>query len=261
MATQIQIASSGGAPTGFRYNIQVVVGFPPAPIAPSGFAYVVYYDNGEGGADYGGWSISNIDADGNDIGQFIFSNVNLQPFTVFTPEGTYCLANVQNATSQGGAYLFDGNQFVGVDPGTLNVTVGYFNFGTSVPFRPVDAGYTMAGNLNGTTITVGTSYIGIGSSTANATENTRSVPVAVTQGNIVNGYVKTAGVMTGSMQLTIMINGIPIGTPYTIPAGSAAGTYYFLTTANIAPNYPVSIRIVQSTATSSGVLGFGWTIK
>jgi hypothetical protein len=119
----------------------------------------------------------------------------------------------------------------------------------------------MAGNLNGTTITVGTSFIGIGSNTANATETTRSVPVAASQGNIINGYLRTAGIMTGSMQLAIMINGVQVGTPLTIAAGSAAGSYTFLTTAGISNGQPVSIRIIQSTATSAGVLTYGWVIK
>ena len=126
---------------------------------------------------------------------------------------------------------------------------------------PVYNGYSMAGNLNGTTITVGTSFIGIGSSTSNATETTRSVPIAVSQGTIESVYIKTAGVMTGSMQLAVMINGVQVGTPLTIPAGSAAGSYTILTSAGITNGSTVSIRIIQSTATSIGINGFGWVIK
>jgi hypothetical protein len=260
MGTQIQLASSS-IPSGFKYNVSTWTGYPPAPGPSVGQVLIINYDNGEGGSDFGGININVTNADGYSMADFL-DNLNGQPITIRTASGAYCIIPVQSAQyNVGGYWVIGASSYVGVDPNTLSGTACYFNFETSVPFRPADAGYTMAGNLNGTTITVGTSYIGIGSSTSNATENTRSVPVAVTQGNIVNGYVKTAGVMTGSMQLTIMINGVAIGTPYTIPAGSAAGTYYFLTTANIAPNSPVSIRIVQSTATSSGVLGFGWTIK
>jgi hypothetical protein len=260
MGTQIQLASSS-IPSGFKYNVSTWTGYPPAPGPSVGQVLIINYDNGEGGSDFGGININVTNADGYSMADFL-DNLNGQPITIRTASGAYCIMLVQSAQyNVGGYWVIGASSYVGVDPNTLSGTACYFNFETSVPFRPASAGYTMAGNLNGTTITIGTFYIGIGSSTANATENTRSVPVAVTQGNIVNAYVKTAGVMTGSMQLAIMINGVQIGTPYTIPAGGAAGTYYFLTTASIAPNSPVSIRIIQSTATSSGVLGFGWTIK
>jgi hypothetical protein len=260
MSTQITTVPTP-TPTGFKYNVSSWTGYPPPPGASIGEALILFYDNGEGGSDFGGININVTNADGYAMSDFL-DNLNGQPITIRTKSGAYCIIPVQSAEyNVGGYWSIGASSYVGVDPSTLSGTACYFDFETSVPFRPVNAGYSMAGNLNGTTIAVGTSYIGIGSSTSNATETNRSVPVAVTQGNIVNGYVKTAGVMTGSMQLTIMINGVAIGTPYTIPAGGAAGTYYFLINENIAPNYPVSIRIVQSTATSSGVLGFGWTIK
>jgi hypothetical protein len=126
---------------------------------------------------------------------------------------------------------------------------------------PVYNGYSMASNLNATKILVGTSFIGIGSQSSNAIETNRSVSVAVSQGNIVNAYIRTAGVMTGSMELTIIIGGVAVGTPYTIPAGSAAAIYTFLTSAGITNGSTVSIRAVQSTLDSAGVLAFGWTIK
>jgi hypothetical protein len=63
------------------------------------------------------------------------------------------------------------------------------------------------------------------------------------------------------MELTIMITGVAVGTPYTIPTGSAAGSYTFLSSAGLSNGNTVSIRVRQSTATSSGVNGFGWVIK
>jgi hypothetical protein len=260
MSTQITTASSS-IPTGFKYNVSTWTGYPPAPGPSVGQVLIINYDNGEGGSDFGGINISVTNADGYNMADFL-DNINGQPITIRTASGTYCIIPVQSAQyNVGGYWVIGASSYVGVDPNTLSGTACYFNFETSVPFRPADAGYTMAGNLNGTTITVGTSYIGIGSSTTNATENTRSVPVAVTQGNIVNAYVKTAGVMTGSMQLAIMINGVQVGTPLTIAAGAAAGTYTFLTSAGITNGNTISIRIIQSTATSAGVLAFGWTIK
>jgi hypothetical protein len=67
--------------------------------------------------------------------------------------------------------------------------------------------------------------------------------------------------MTGSMAVTLMKNGVATAMTFTIPAGSAAGKY--TTTSNaqfVSDGDKVSLRIVQSTATSSGVLAFGFII-
>jgi hypothetical protein len=132
---------------------------------------------------------------------------------------------------------------------------------TQITTVPTYNGYSMSSNLNGTTIGVGTSYLGIGLSTPNVTEAKASVVIAASQGSILGGYVKTGGIMTGSMQLTIMIEGVAVGTPYTIPAGSAGGTYTFLSSAGISNGSNVSIRVIQSTATSPGMFAYGWVIK
>ena len=267
------ILGSGNAATGyagFKYNIQVVSGYAPFSPPPSGFAYILYYDNGEGGADYGGWSISNVDANGNDIGQFIFSSFSTQPFSVFTPQGTYCVIRVQGSAPLAGAYEFTSNQFSGLDPATLNGIVGYFNFGTNPGLGTINSlslyntNFTiqspLAGNLNGTTIGVGTVYIGIGSSTSNATEGNRSVTVG--SGKVIFIYLKTAGIMTGTMVVTLMKQGIATAMTFTIPAGSAAARYG-ATTNVVTTSYgeELSLRVVQSTATSSGVLSFGFIIQ
>ena len=167
------LVGSGNVATGyagFKYNIQVVSGYPPFSPPPSGVAYILFYDNGEGGADYGGWSISNVDANGNDIGQFIFSSFSTQPFSVFTPQGTYCVIRVQGSAPVGGAYQFESNQFSGLDPETLNATVGYFDFGTS------NASVTSVAAL-----TLGTGGADLSSTVANGTTTpviTLNVPTA-----------------------------------------------------------------------------------
>jgi hypothetical protein len=271
------ILGSGNAATGyqgFRYNIQIEVGYPPLATPPSGYAYVNYYDNGEGGADYGGWSFNNIDADGNNIGQFLFSTYNEVPYSVFTTQGTYALMNNQGAVPLGGiAFQFAGNDYVGIaDLTTLAGTVGYFNFGTPpflatinslslYDYNNLTIQSAMASNLNGTTISVGRSvFLGIGSSTADNTESNRSV--AVGSGKVVFVYLRTAGVMTGSMVVTLMRQGIATAMTFTIAAGSAAARYG-VTTNQITTSFgeELSLRVVQSTATSSGVLSFGFIIQ
>jgi hypothetical protein len=117
----------------------------------------------------------------------------------------------------------------------------------------------MSGNLNGTTIAVGTVYLGIGSSTSNATESNRSVSVAA--GTVTYLYLRTSGVMTGSMTVRLFKNGASTSMTFTIAAGSAAAKY--TTTANqqsVIDGDELSLSVVQSTATSSGVLAFGFII-
>lgn len=132
---------------------------------------------------------------------------------------------------------------------------------TQITTVPTYNGYSMAGNLSGATISIGTFYLGIGLTTPIVTEARASVVVAASQGSILQGYLKTSGIMTGSMELTIMISGVAVGTPYTIPAGSAPGTYTFLNSAGISNGSNVSIRVVQSTVISAGVMAYGWVIK
>jgi len=258
---------------GFRYNIAIEVGYPPLATPPSGYAYINYYDNGEGGADYGGWSFNNIDADGNNIGQFLFSTYNESPYSVFTTQGTYALMNNQGGVPLGGtAYQFFGSDYVGTTSlESLGGRVGYFNFGTYPSLATINSlslydynnltiQSAMASNLNGTTISVGTVFLGIGSSTSNATESNRSV--AVGSGKVVFVYLRTAGVMTGSMVVTLMRQGIATAMTFTIAAGSAAGRYGVSTNQiTVSQGEELSLRVVQSTATSSGVLSFGFIIQ
>jgi len=120
-------------------------------------------------------------------------------------------------------------------------------------------GYAMAGILGGSTIAVGTAYLGIGASSSNANENNRSVSVAA--GIVTFIYLKTAGIMTGSMVVTLMRNGVATAMTFTIPLGSIAGRYSTLANQiSVVDADELSLRVVQSTATSSGVLSFGWII-
>jgi hypothetical protein len=68
--------------------------------------------------------------------------------------------------------------------------------------------------------------------------------------------------MTGSMDITLMKNGVATAMTFTIAATSAGGLYS--TTSNtftVVDGDELSIRIKQSTATSSGVAAFGFHIK
>jgi len=259
MGTQITTVPTP-TPTGFKYNISVYSGPAPLPAAASGEAIILFFDDGAGGITFEGLSISSTDANGLNAASFILPYLNNQPLTLFINSSSYTtFNNIAAVTFVGGAYFVTSNDYRGTDPSTLNGKVGYFEFGTSQSV-PTYKGYSMAGNLNGTSINVGTFFIGIGSATSNATEINRSVPVTMSAGSLQNVYVRTAGVMTGSMELSLVINGSSSAFTYLIPAGSAAGEYIFVNAVSIGSgNQRVSIRIVQSTAASSGILSFGWT--
>jgi len=260
MGTQITTVSKS-VPTGFKYNVSVWFGVNPSPIPAAGEAIFLYYDNGEGGADFSGMVISRTNADGYAMSDFL-NTVNGQPISIFTASGTYLimLTSVVNTGYFSTYVLFGAMSYVGIDATTLNGTTCYFNFETSQNV-PTYNGYSMAGNLNGTTIPVGTNFIGIGSSTSNTTETNRSVPVTLSQGALQNVYVRTAGTMTGSMALSLMVNGNALPPVYTIPAGSAAGIYTFIFFVLVTNGSNISIRAVQSNATSSGILTFGWIAR
>ena len=118
----------------------------------------------------------------------------------------------------------------------------------------------MGGNLNGGTIAIGTTYIGIGTGTTSTTETARRT--CVVGGTVSRLFLRTSGLMTGSMAITLMKNGVATAMTFTIAASSAGGLYS--TTSNtftVADGDELSIRIVQSTATSSGVASFGFHIK
>jgi hypothetical protein len=121
-------------------------------------------------------------------------------------------------------------------------------------------GCSMGGNLNGTTITVTTTYLGIGATSSNTTETNRRT--SVIGGTVTYLYLRTAGTMTGTMVVTLMKNGVATTMTFTIATSSAANVYS--TTANqvsVADADELSLRVVQTTATSIGVQAFGFIIK
>lgn len=260
MSTQITTVPTS-TPTGFKYNISVYSGPLPLPAAASGQAIILFSDDGTGSIVFEGLSIHPTDANGLNAPDFILTELGKQPLTLFINSSSYTtFNNSATVTVVGGAYFVTSNDYRGTDASTLNGKVGYFEFGTSQSV-PTYNGYSMAGNLMNQIVNTGTYYIGIGGFSAALTETSRSVIVAASQNSIQAAYLKTAGVMTGIMELTIMIQGVAVGTPYAIPTGSAAGTYTFLSSAGISNGSTVSIRVRQSTVASPGVNAFGWVIK
>ena len=139
-------------------------------------------------------------------------------------------------------------------------TLGFLDATSSIQTQLNAKGYAMGGNLNGSAIAVGTTYIGIGTGTTSTTETARRTSVLA--GTVSRLFLRTSGVMTGSMAITLMKNGVATAMTFTIPATSAGGLYS--TTSNtftVVDGDELSIRIVQSTAISSGVAAFGFHIK
>jgi len=172
--------------------------------------------------------------------------------------GTYCRISVNPDVSGFDPLTFFNNQVCNwtftqnPELATINNTslYGSGDFTTS---------YAMGGLLGGTSIPVATTFIGIGAVSPNGTESNRSVAVAT--GTVTFLYLRIAGIMTGSMAVTLMKNGVATAMTFTIPAGSAAGRYSTTSNAqSVVDGDKVSLRIVQSTATSSGIYGFGFII-
>jgi hypothetical protein len=139
-------------------------------------------------------------------------------------------------------------------------TLGFLDATSSIQTQLNAKGYAMGGNLNGTTIAVSTTYIGIGTGTTNTTETARRT--CVLAGTVSRLFLRTAGVMTGTMAITLMKNGVATAMTFTI-ATTSAGALYSTTsnTFTVVDGDELSIRIVQSTSASSGVLSFGFHIK
>jgi len=139
-------------------------------------------------------------------------------------------------------------------------TLGFLDATSSIQTQLNAKGYAMGGNLNGSTIAIGTTYIGIGTATTTTTETARRTSVLA--GTVSRLFLRTSGVMTGSMAITLMKNGVATAMTFTIAATSVGALYS--TTSNtftVVDGDELSIRIVQSTATSSGVASFGFHIK
>jgi hypothetical protein len=183
--------------------------------------------------------------------------------TIFTDigvavdNGTYCTIPI-------------GNVYSGADPLTFNNSVCNWTFTQNPLLATINSNSlyggdftiqsAMAGNLNGTTIAVGTVFLGIGSSTSNATESNRSITVG--SGKVIYMHLKTSGIMTGSMVVTLMKNGVATTMTFTIATSSAAARYSTNTNqVTTVLGDELSLRVVQSTATSCGVLSFGFVIQ
>lgn len=139
-------------------------------------------------------------------------------------------------------------------------TLGFLDATSSIQTQLNAKGYAMGGNLNGGIIAVSTTYLGIGVGNASTSETTRRM--CVVAGTVSRLFLRTAGVMTGSMAITLMKNGVATAMTFTIAATSAGALYS--TTSNtftVADGDELSIRIVQSTANSIGVTSYGFHIK
>jgi len=139
-------------------------------------------------------------------------------------------------------------------------TLGFLDATSSIQTQLNAKGYAMGGNLNGSAIALSTTYIGIGTGTTSTTETARRTSVLA--GTVSRLFLRTSGIMTGSMAITLMKNGVATAMTFTIAANSAGALYS--TTSNtftVVDGDELSIRIVQSTAISSGVAAFGFHIK
>ena len=121
--------------------------------------------------------------------------------------------------------------------------------------------YAMSGNILGAKISVGTAYLGIGASQSFQIENLASVVVAV--GTVTYIYLRIMkSSMTGSMVVTLMKNGGATAMTFSIPVSSPPAMYSTtLNQVNVDTGDLLSLKIVQTTAQSCEVFGFGFIIQ
>jgi hypothetical protein len=259
------ITKPGGAQVGyrgFRYNLKstVIPSVPPFPVPLSGEAVYTFIEDDYSG-DFRGISISRYDADGNDLFHII-SKINTNPITIRHSNGTYTIlsgARTGNFTVYGNyvtVLVLDGVSGAPLAPESNS----YINFDLTEAISPY-SGYSMAGNLNGSSINVGTFYLGVGSSTAGSTVASRSFRAITPQRRATNCVITTAGVMTGSMSVRLVNEGAPVGFELILAAGTAAGTYEFVNNYNLLNTQSnLAVQIIQSTAASCGIQGFSFTL-
>jgi hypothetical protein len=238
---------------GFKYNIGTGTDFPSPTVPLAGQALLLFDDD-----NFAGMTISLIDADGLNTSELLYK-INGQPITIVNANNSKTIVVPITQTFVGGA-----NPYLHVVTNNYNyiteIGVAYIDFNTSNAI-PAYNGYTMAGNLNGTSIAVGTSYLGIGSSTAGSTIDSRSFVVNTPQ-RVVNGTIRTAGIMTGSMSIRVINEATPLGTEFVLASGTAAGTYQFANYLVLPSSQStLSLRIIQSTATSCGINSFSFILR
>jgi hypothetical protein len=274
------ISTSGGvggvssAFKGFKYNVSVnLSGVQPVPTAGQAIVWYEYVNYGEfGGYEQRGTVIHNLDADGNYL-YYIINKINDQPCIITDSTGAFkgYSVDVSATVTYPNQYFTLGPGInLPADPAYNNETIlpgtFYFNFGTSQ--INTFTGTSMVSNFGGQTISQGTFYLGYGQNTPGTTDAGRAVPIRCRNiANNVTGSIYTAGVMTGTMTMRLMVNGAPAGVDSIIPAGSAAGGYAFYSLPNLGSSFftvangsSVSIRVIQTGATSCGINQYGWII-
>lgn len=124
-----------------------------------------------------------------------------------------------------------------------------------------EVGIPLIGNLNGGTITAGsTLYGGLAAATVTGLEINRRT--FVSKGTISSVYFRTTGAMTGVFQATVRKNGVDTAMTMTIATGSAAGLYTVSTGAfSVNDGDEISIKFTQTVANCTVVFAFGFILK
>jgi hypothetical protein len=248
---------------GFRYNISSTQDQYAIPVSGQALVYI-YVDGESGDAYYQGLNISRTNADGVDMSS-ILEYLNFQAVTLTTSTGTYVIyPNGGNVTTFAGYVQILSSSTPSGTAGLAPSGLCYLDFGTSNKVNFL--GTPMMGNLNGTAVPSGTYYIGIGSSTAGTTENSRSTLMfGVGAPTVYLPYLNLAATVPNTMTIALVVNGTASATPTIIPSGSAAGLITLQPSYTLVPSpisgggQAISIRI-------SGLGGytinqFGWTLR
>ena len=194
---------SGLGYRGFKYNVTYYYGYFPPSTPTTGQIVIIFYDNGEGGADYGGISINYTNADGVYIGDIVQKIAN-QNVTITDSSGKYVVIPSNGTFTNFGTYSRIDTPYAygNVDISALSGLV-YANFGTSNPgtvssvaaINLTSAGTNITSTvLNGTTTPVITLNI------PNASASNRGV-LTTTDWSTFNG--KQASLVSGTNIKTV----------------------------------------------------------
>jgi hypothetical protein len=116
---------------GFKYNVTYYYGYFPPAVPTTGQIVVIFYDNGEGGADYGGISINYYTADNVYVGDIVQKIAN-QNVTITDSTGKYVVIPSNGTFTNFGTYSRIDTPYAygNVDISALSGVV-YAEFGTS----------------------------------------------------------------------------------------------------------------------------------
>jgi hypothetical protein len=220
--------------------------FPSPPVPLAGQAFALY--DGDGVSQ--GFRISRLDANGVNVSSFL-NKLNGQTITIVNSDNSIALTGGNATLVSAPTPFYD---IVSSVNGPILTDVAYINIDTS---NRLNNGYSILGHLNGTVIPVGTYYASPGANTLSTNQTSRTAVLVASTDNYIYPYVRTNGIMTGSMEVKIMVNGVAAAN-IVIGGASSAGVYSSI--AAFPNDSSLTMRFTQTGVPSCGIDNFGYKV-